>query len=95
VGRLVTPAPATPPTTGGLGGRLRSVFARERAAPAEGVGPVDALRSVGSDPDAWIVAADGDDVATIVAAAGSSALAPGSVRWLADRDDEAEGPVSP
>ncbi len=75
LGRSLTRRAAEPTPDGG------------RAAPE-----IAAIRSVAGAADApdpaWIVAADADDVGPIVDAVGVGALAPGSIRWLADRSDE-------
>ena len=49
---------------------------------------IDLLRCPVPHADSWLVAADADDVEPIVRAVGAAVLAPGSIRWLADRNDE-------
>jgi hypothetical protein len=93
VGRVVTPRAGEDMRSGGIGRLVRSVV-RRREAPglAAASAAVDAIRSAVADDPGWIVAADGDDVEPIVRAAGPAFLAPGSLRWLADRsDDPADG----
>jgi hypothetical protein len=95
VGRVVTPAELGPPRPGRLGRLVRSVVGGDRGS---GDGDerrdaaVEAIRSAAGAEPGWYVAADGDDVEPILRAAGPSSLAPGSLRWLADRsDDPADG----
>jgi hypothetical protein len=86
--------PKTAPS--GLAAVVRSALRPgPRADATDAAGPVAAIASLRIPPDAWVVAADGDDVDAIVEAVGPAALAPGSLRWLADREDEAARPVSP
>lgn len=104
VGRVVTVELPKSPPSATLARVLRSVVGRgkepaplepPRVGQAAAVAAAAAVASVDLESDALIVAADGDDVVPILEAGRGSALAPGSLRWLADRDDEAAGPVSP
>jgi hypothetical protein len=102
VARVVTPAAVVAGSSSTLGRLGRSLMRRVGESPPDGrrsALETAAIRSVagasdGPDP-AWIVAADADDVEPIVDAVGNAALAPGSIRWLADRSDElADEPVA-
>ena len=102
VARVVTPAAVVAGSSSALGRLGRSLMRRVGESQPGGdrvTGEIAAIRSVAgasdaSDP-AWIVAADADDVERIVDAVGIAALAPGSIRWLADRSDElADEPVA-
>jgi hypothetical protein len=95
VGRVVTPSGVERSRPSRLGRLVRAVAGGDRG-PGDGDEGLDAtvqaIRSVAGAEPGWYVAADGDDVEPILRAAGPSSLAPGSLRWLADRsDDPADG----
>jgi glycosyltransferase involved in cell wall biosynthesis len=103
VARVVAPAAGEARSSPALARLARSIARRlvtPRRDDEQVTAEIAAIRSVagaaeGPDP-AWVVAADADDVEPIVEAVGSAALAPGSIRWLADRSDElADEPVAP
>jgi glycosyltransferase involved in cell wall biosynthesis len=99
-GGHVAAARAIPRRPGHVGRLVGKLTGRNRALPQTDdrlTGEVDAIRSVvgGFSVPAWIVAADGDDVEPIVEAAGGDSLAPGSIRWLADRGDERADDMAP
>ena len=88
--------------TGGLLRRLR----RHQLVDARGTIEASAVRQVlalaadahrGSDPGpVRVVAVDADDAVAVLDALGDGAvLAPGSLRWLADRQDAADDPAGP
>jgi glycosyltransferase involved in cell wall biosynthesis len=102
-GRVISARRSPPKRPRGLGGIARRLLPAQaaKAAPIDPLdGAVEAIGSVvgaGSEASdsAWLVAADGDDVEAIQRAGGGDSLAPGSLRWLADRDDERSGPLAP
>jgi hypothetical protein len=102
-GRVISARRSPPKRPRGLGGIARRLLPAQ-AAKAAAIDPLDgALEAIGSvvgagsktSDSAWLVAADGDDVEAIQRAGGGDSLAPGSLRWLADRDDERSGPLAP
>ncbi|HEX5466649.1 MAG TPA: hypothetical protein VFW92_08230, partial [Candidatus Limnocylindrales bacterium] len=80
--------------------RQRRAVAVRRAWRGRGVGAVIGVGTgsrakAEAAPPTWLVAADAGDVQPILDAGLGAALAPGSLRWLADRCDENDGPMAP
>jgi glycosyltransferase involved in cell wall biosynthesis len=93
VARVVIPVAPDGPTPALLGRLGRSIGRPAGGPPPDGgqaAAETQAIQSAAAVPavDSWRVAADADDVEPIVRAVGAAVLAPGSIRWLADRNDE-------